>query len=146
MKPLKIILIVFLALGISSCGSRKSQKTETELKTDVSTYSENSKNSGSNESTVSKTDAKDNTITTETDEGETLTPINPEQPIIKITPDGKATTYKNAVVTIGKKTKQAKKDVSAITTITKHKKDTVAVADKQHKREQKSKHADKSSR
>lgn len=111
---MKNLLLILISLLLFSCGTRKTKKSQTEIKAEASTTIEASSVAIS-ETEKQKTTEIKTAIKVKNDvidEAENLTPINPDQPIIKTTEvkDGKTTTtWQNAKVDTSKKTDKSEK-------------------------------------
>jgi flagellum-specific peptidoglycan hydrolase FlgJ len=114
---MKNLLLILISLLLFSCGTRKTNKSKTEIKTEASTTIEASTVAVSKTEKQTETDTK-TAIAEKTDvidETEKLEPIDPDKPMIKTTEtkDGKTiSTWQNARVDNNKKTDKSEKSTT----------------------------------
>jgi len=96
MKKLLFYLFIMFSIigGMTSCGTRKVQNSETEIKKEESSTSKLVDNTVTDVKIETANDIAKNDII--------LEPIKPDLPIEVIQPDGKKTTYKNAKISYHK--------------------------------------------
>lgn len=94
-------LIFILLIVLTSCGTRKTNKTEEKLEVTKKDTTDVTINTG----TIDKKIEKENTNTKENSTWDfnsgTMTPINPEKPMTHTDAEGKTNTYTNANVNFG---------------------------------------------
>jgi hypothetical protein len=114
---MKNLILILISVLLFSCGTRKTSKSQTEIKTEASTTIEASTVAASETEKQTETETKTDIAVKNDiiDEAEKLEPIDPDKPIIKTTEtkDGKTiSTWQNAKVDISKKADKSEKSTT----------------------------------
>lgn len=127
MRNLIYILIVFLTLGICSCGTRKVNKSESKSEVKTKDTTELLVNTGAQVKVEEKTTSEETNNTQWDYESGTLTPIDPEKPMMHTNSEGKTNTWTNANVNFGKGSGSSETKTNQSTVTKTESKDTTQV-------------------
>ena len=113
----KLLFILFLTIGICSCGTRKVQNSETEIKKENSEVSQFSEDSTSDNNLKVQEEIKTNETLGTVTKKDTYSPVDPKLPAY-VNQDGKKTELNNSTLTHEEITQKSNKNVVGNTAIT----------------------------
>lgn len=121
-----MIITMFLMLGIWSCGTRKTNKTEEKIQVTKKDTTEIVINTGKVENKIEVETTKTNEISNWDFNHGTVSPVDPEKPMTHTGPDGKTNTYTNTKIEFGKGSGSSTKHTETAKEIKTETKDTSA--------------------